>query len=121
MPSRRIHYLAACTSLIALIFLCLAWELKLAPIQAGGSWLVLKCLPLLAPLPGILNGRKYTYQWSSMLIVFYFTEGVVRTIESTQPERLLAITETLLALIFFWSTICFIRQRDDVNGGRTRR
>lgn len=47
MPSRRIHYLAACTSLIALIFLCLAWELKLAPIQAGGSWLVLKCLPLL--------------------------------------------------------------------------
>jgi len=56
-----------------------------------------------------------------MLIVFYFTEGVVRTIESTQPERLLAITETLLALVFFWSTICFIRQRADVNGGRTRR
>lgn len=56
-----------------------------------------------------------------MLIVFYFTEGAVRTIESTQPERLLAITETLLTLVFFWSTICFIRQRDDGNGGRTRR
>lgn len=120
MPSKRFHYLAACTSLIALIFLCLAWELKLAPIQAGGSWLVLKCLPLLAPLPGILNGRKYTYQWSSMLIVFYFTEGVVRTIESTGPERMLAIAETLLALIFFWSAICFVRRRSDVNGGRIK-
>ena len=65
----------------------------------------------LGATPGILSGRKYAYQWSSMLIVFYFTEGVVRTIESMQPERLLAITETLLALVFFWSTICFIRQR----------
>ena len=121
MPSQRAHYLTACSSLIALIFLCLAWELKLAPIQAGGSWLVLKCLPLLAPLPGILNGRKYTYQWSSMLIVFYFTEGVVRAIESTGPERLLAIAETLLALIFFWSAICFIRQQQSANSTRIRR
>jgi len=29
-------------SLIGLIFLCLAWELWLAPIRPGGSWLVLK-------------------------------------------------------------------------------
>lgn len=50
-------YLVACSSLIALIFLCLAWELRLAPIQPGGSWLALKCLPLLAPLFGILRGR----------------------------------------------------------------
>ena len=76
--SPRGCYLTACASLIALIFLCLAWELKLAPIQAGGTWLVLKCLPLLAPLFGILNGRRYTYQWSSMLILLYLTEGVVR-------------------------------------------
>jgi uncharacterized membrane protein len=28
-------YLAACGSLIALIFLCLAWELRLAPSSRG--------------------------------------------------------------------------------------
>jgi hypothetical protein len=74
----RSLYLTACSSLIGLIFLCLAWELRLAPVQTGGSWLALKCLPLLAPLFGILNGRRYSYQWASMLILLYFTEGVVR-------------------------------------------
>ena len=29
-------------SLVVLIFLCLAWELWLAPLRTGGSWLVLK-------------------------------------------------------------------------------
>lgn len=121
MPIQKTSYLAACTSLIALIFLCLAWELKLAPIQPGGSWLVLKCLPLLAPLPGILNGRKYTYQWSSMLIVFYFTEGVMRATSSAGAERLLAGTEILLTVVFFCSAICFIRQRRDAAGQETCR
>lgn len=108
--SLRAYYLTACTSLIALIFLCLAWELKLAPIQAGGSWLVLKCLPLLLPLFGILNGRRYTYQWSSMLVLLYLTEGVVRATTSSGMEQLLAIAETLLALAFFWSAISFVRR-----------
>ena len=74
----RALYLAACSSLIMLIFLCLAWELRLAPVHPGGSWLALKCLPLLAPLFGLLNGRRYTYQWAAMLILLYFTEGIVR-------------------------------------------
>ena len=109
-PSLRGYYLTACASLIALIFLCLAWELRLAPLQAGGSWLVLKCLPLLVPLFGILHGRRYTYQWSSMLILLYLTEGVVRATTSTGMERLLACTETLLALAFFCSAIGFVRR-----------
>jgi len=27
---------------------------------------------------GILGGRRYTYQWSSMLVLAYFAEGVTR-------------------------------------------
>ena len=114
MPQQAPHpkhfYLAACASLIALIFLSLAWELKLAPIQPGGSWLVLKCLPLLAPLLGILNGRKYTYRWSSMLILAYLTEGIVRATCSNGTERWLAGTEVVLSLAFFSSVIAFVRQ-----------
>jgi uncharacterized membrane protein len=35
----RILYLAACSSLIALIFLCLAWELRLRPCsRAAPGW-----------------------------------------------------------------------------------
>lgn len=107
-PARG-YYIAACTSLIALTFLCVAWELKLAPIQPGGSWLVLKCLPLLAPLFGILNGRKYTYQWASMLILLYLTEGVVRATNSSGTELVLAASEIVLALAFFCSAIGFVR------------
>lgn len=105
----RSLYLAACSSLIVLIFLCLAWELRLAPIQPGGSWLALKSLPLLLPLLGILNGRRYSYQWASMLILLYFSEGIVRATTEQGMGQALAIAETLLALIFFWAAVGYAR------------
>lgn len=105
----RIFYWAACTSLIGLTFLCLAWELRLAPVHPGGSWLVLKCVPLLAPLFGILHGRRYTYQWSSMLILIYFAEGIVRTYTDSGLGQLLAVGEILLAVTFFSAAIGYVR------------
>lgn len=79
-PNHAIQKLkvGASFSLIALIILCLAWEGPLAPIKPEGSKLILKAVPLLLPLFGILNGRRYTYQWASMFILIYFTEGAVR-------------------------------------------
>ena len=105
----RSLYLAACSSLIGLIFLCLAWELRLAPVQTGGSWLALKCLPLLAPLFGILNGRRYSYQWASMLILLYFTEGVVRATTEKGLGQSLAVAETVLSLVFFCAAVGYAR------------
>ena len=105
----RLAYLASCTSLIALVFLCLAWELWLAPLRPGGSWLALKALPLLAPLFGVLHGRIYTYQWSLMLVLAYFIEGVVRAWSDTGAAEWLARTETALAVAFFASAIAYIR------------
>ena len=105
----RALYLAACSSLIMLIFLCLAWELRLAPVHPGGSWLALKCLPLLAPLFGLLNGRRYTYQWAAMLILLYFTEGIVRATTDPGPAQWLAIAETALSLIFFCTSVAYAR------------
>jgi uncharacterized membrane protein len=107
LPMIRNLYFTACISLITLIFLCLAWELRLAPVQVGGSWLALKSLPLLAPLFGILNGRRYSYQWSSMLILFYFTEGIVRATSEGGAGQWLAIAETLLSLVFFSASIAY--------------
>lgn len=100
----------ASVSLIALIFLCLAWELRLAPVQPGGSWLALKAAPLLLPLRGILNGRRYTYQASSLLILFYLMEGLVRaTSDPAGFSRALAAAEILLSLIFFASVVAYAR------------
>jgi uncharacterized membrane protein len=103
-------YLVACSSLIALIFLCLAWELRLAPVQPGGSWLALKCLPLLAPLFGILRGRRYTYQWASLLILLYFTEGTVRATSESGVSQWLAAGEIALSLAFFGAAIGYVRR-----------
>ena len=102
-------YLGACLRLLALIFFCLAWELWLAPLRPGGSWLALKALPLLAPLMGVLQGRRYTYQWASMLILAYFAEGVVRAFSDIGASAVLALAEAFLALVFFVSAVFYAR------------
>ena len=76
VPDPLLQRIAA-LSLVLLIALCVAWELWLAPLRPGGSWLVLKVIPLLLPLRGVLKGDNYTMQWSTLLIWLYFTEGAV--------------------------------------------
>lgn len=99
----------ASASLIALIALCVAWELWLAPLRPGGSWLVLKVLPLLLPLFGILHGRVYTYRWSTLLIWLYFTEGTVRAWSDRGNSTTLALFEVALSLVFFVAAAWYAR------------
>jgi uncharacterized membrane protein len=96
-------------ALVALIFLCLAWELWLAPLRTGGSSLAFKALPLLLPLFGVLRGKRYTYQWSSMLILAYFTEGVVRAWSERGAGQALALAEIMLSVAFFTTAILYAR------------
>lgn len=105
----RVAHIIASASLIALIFLCVAWELWLAPVRTGGSALALKALPLLLPLFGVLRGKRYTYQWSSMLILAYFTEGVVRAWSERGSGRVMAVAEIVLSLFFFTAAVWYAR------------
>ena len=105
---RRLN-VACSASLIALIFLCLAWELWLAPLRPGGSMLALKAVPLLAPLFGVLRGKRYTHQWASMLVLLYMVEGIVRAMTETGAARFLGTLETLLALTFFACAIFYAK------------
>ncbi len=91
----------AATSLIGLLFLCLAWELWLAPLRPGGSMLALKALPLLLPLFGILRGKRYTHQWTSMLALAYVAEGLTRAVSDQGLSQALAMAETTLAILLF--------------------
>ncbi|MGY2486513.1 DUF2069 domain-containing protein [Cupriavidus sp. CP313] len=96
-------------SLLALMVLCIAWEWFLAPLRPGGSWLIIKFLPLLLPLRGVLTRNRYTMQWSSMLILLFFTEGIVRATSDRAPSSTLAWVEVALTLVFFTSTILYLR------------
>lgn len=108
MTSSRYQILAS-TSLIALIFLCLAWEGWLAPLKPGGSWMTLKAAFLLIPLFGILRGKRYTYKWLSLFIQFYLMEGLTRATSDTSLSQWLAAGETLLAVVLFVSCVLYVR------------
>lgn len=112
------YQLITATSLIALIFLCLAWEGWLVPLRPGGSWLILKGAFLLLPLFGILRGKRYTYKWLSLFIQFYLLEGLVRATSDKGLSQLLAIGETMLATIIFVATILFIRATRGPKAGK---
>lgn len=109
LPAVRRVNIAASVSLVALITLCIAWELWLAPLRPGGSWLAIKVLPLLMPLSGILRGRRYTHQWASMLSLAYFMEGSVRATTETGLSQALAGGEIVLSLVFFAAAIAYAR------------
>ena len=71
--------------------------------------LILKTVPLLLPLFGILKGRRYTYQWSCMFILFYFTEGAVRAWADSGLSAKLALCEVLLSVTYFVCAIFYAR------------
>ncbi len=98
-------------SLLALMALCIAWELFLAPIRPGGSWLVLKALPLCIPLAGLLKNRMYTYRWVSLVVWLYFTEGVVRAWGDKGMSAWLAGAEIALCLVLFTACTLHVRLR----------
>ncbi len=98
-------------SLLALIVLCLAWELVLAPLRPGGSWLALKALPLCVPLAGLLKHRMYTYRWLSLGLWLYFIEGVVRAWSDRPPGNWLALGEVALCLLLFAACALHVRLR----------
>jgi uncharacterized membrane protein len=106
---REAAHWTAIVGLIGLIFLCLLWEAWLAPLRPGGSFLMLKALPLLIPLFGILRGRLYTYQWTALLVLVYFTEGVVRAWSERGLSQQLAVLEIVLALLLFASCVLYVR------------
>lgn len=96
---------------LALIALGLAWELWLAPLRPGGSWLAIKVLPLCLPLGGLLRMRLYTYRWVSLAVWLYFAEGVVRATSESGRGAGLAWVQAGLCILLFAACALHVRQR----------
>jgi len=118
VPSRiRLLQQLALGSYLALIGLTLAWEGWLAPKGPPGLWLILKSLPLLFPLFGLLRGRLRSYVYASLLLLLYLTEGLViawTEVASVTTSGLLlscAGLEVALASIFFGCATYYVRMR----------
>jgi len=107
--NERLSRNLALGSVVALILLCLAWELWLAP--TGRGTLALKVLPLLAAPVGLWRYRMYTYRWVALVIWLYVLEGLVRATSEGGPGRWLAVAEVGLGIVAFTACTAQIRQR----------
>ena len=110
-PAIRRTRIAAVALLLALVVLLVAWELWLAPVRPGGSWLALKALPLCLPLAGLLKNRMYTYRWLSLMVWIYFCEGAVRAWSDRAPSSYYALLEAILCVALFVACAMHIRLR----------
>jgi uncharacterized membrane protein len=87
----------AVVCLFGLFFLCLLWEIWLAPLKPGGTLLFLKALPLAFAMRGTLRGSLYTIQWVRVMS------------DPPGPSIALAWGEIVLATGFFFSSVFYVR------------
>ena len=102
------YQLIATAAFVDLFILCVSWEWFISPLRPGGSWLILKGIPLLCAIPGLWKGKIYTMQWASMLILLYITEGLVRILE-TGTNFWMAALETALGTLGFVCLLIFLK------------
>ncbi|WP_397392188.1 DUF2069 domain-containing protein [Polynucleobacter sp.] len=106
--SKNPYQLIAAAAFVDLFILCIAWEWFISPLRPGGSWLILKAIPLLFAIPGLWKGNVYTMQWASMLILLYITEGLVRILE-TGANFWMAILETTIGTAGFICLLIYLK------------
>ena len=102
------YQLLATAAFVDLFILCVCWEWFISPLRPGGSWFILKGIPLLFAIPGLWKGKVYTMQWASMLILLYITEGLVRILE-TGTNFWMALLETILATTGFICLLLYLK------------
>jgi uncharacterized membrane protein len=102
------YQLIATAAFVALFIQCVAWEWFLSPLRPGGSWLILKGIPLLFAIPGLWRGKIYTMQWASLMILLYITEGLTRILE-TGANFWMAALETILGTVGFICLLIYLK------------
>jgi uncharacterized membrane protein len=69
---------------------------------------VLAVVPLLAPLNGLIRGRRYTYAWATLFAIPYLTFCVTELLVNRQA-RWVAAASLLLVFGWFCTMILFLR------------
>lgn len=70
----------------------------------------LLALILMLPLPGLLNGKSYTYAWASMLVAFYVA-GYLAAGYARPDTRLWSFIAASVAALDYVSLMMFVRFR----------
>ena len=89
---------------VAVTLSLLAW------ILAGYSWLMclIAVLPLLAPLNGLVRGRRHTYAWATLFAIPYLAFALTELLANPQARWVAALT-LLLVFAWFCTMILYLR------------
>jgi uncharacterized membrane protein len=93
-----------------MVVLGLLWEIWLAPLRPGGTLLALKVIPLALAIPALMKGSRYAFQWWSMLLMIYLTEGLVRATSDKGLSAQLAWIEVALSTVAFICILLYTRR-----------
>jgi uncharacterized membrane protein len=82
----------------------LAWTL------VGYPWpiCVIAVLPLLAPLNGLIRGKRYTYAWATLFAIPYLAFALTELLANPQA-RWVASLSLLLVFAWFCTMILYLR------------
>lgn len=98
-PTEPVRWQQRAVALVGALALYTAlWELWLAPLRPGGSWLVLKALPLACLWFPLARGNRRARQAASLVLPLYAGEGIVRALTEPSRHAYVAAIGTLLAI-----------------------
>lgn len=106
---RRWAYIVANLSLWLLLIMQCLWLTVWTPGRPDAAWVMFKLIIFCLPVRGLLRPTIYTYQWSSMLILGFFGDAVMRAWVDYGMASMLALIELSLAAFFFMAVLCFMR------------
>lgn len=73
------------------------------PFGTRNIWLaLLACLPLFIPLAGLIRGKYRSMIWAGLLLMFYFTIGIMEA-WSNPPQRLPALVQIVLPIFYLFA------------------
>ena len=109
----------AVAAVTALILLDILWEAWLAPLKPGGSWLVVKALPLLVVWPGLVRGAARARQWLALLLPLYLAEAIPRALTESGRHAAIAWVATVLIVVSFGAVLATFRRVPKVRAAPT--
>jgi uncharacterized membrane protein len=105
------HHAVIVCSYIALLLLQPVWHFLLPkPLGSALWWLgLLAMMPLIPMLRGILVGSIRSMTWAGYLLIAYGVIGVMEA-WSNPPQRIPALTQTLLVVVCIYGMLRFSRE-----------
>lgn len=100
------------TTYLGLILLQPLWHALLPPPYGAGNWVLaaVATVPLLLPLKGLLANSLRSMTWAGYLVMLYLVIGIMEA-WSNPPQRIPALAQTALVIVFVGSVLVFSRRQ----------